>query len=162
MPARLTEAFESPYHSYGKNDSVDTSSLRNPSNQKDYQLNLNLTDIVSEADDIKSVYNTVPTFAPAPTAASASSSSNSTDNDHNCNLLVARVLSCPVCRKRLGELFKDDDSSSNAHGHAHAHAQEQSGGGIGMSKLFDDNFKNLLLNIFYGLVIIFALDMLRK
>lgn len=158
MPATLGEAYISPFHQninyyntvtrpLPDQQSDSLSSLKNP-NYYDFQQNYRvkkLDDIVSEADEIKSVYH-------KPT--SLKQTENDTDSAHNCNILIAKMLSCPKCRNKLREILLDDDTRTVA---------DQKGGGSGSgSNLLDSSVKNLLINVLYGLILLLLMDMLLR
>jgi hypothetical protein len=163
MPATLSEAYISPFHTYtspssdGYTDS--TASIRNPrasvpsvqpTNYNAYaaaptpsqmagyyapQTNYKISDIKSEADDIKSIYGTL----------NSESSHSMRESKHDCNYLIAKLLSCATCRKKIRKLLSQDEEE---------HVPKQQKGG-GLTDMFSDS---LITNILIGVAILYVID----
>lgn len=150
MPATLDQAFQSPFHKTGTTQSSSTFDIRNDF-QDNYRVK-NLTDIVSEADDIKSVYHSGPSLSH-----NAHNSHNShvpfaPTETHDCNFLIAKILSCVRCRNKLKELLRDDIPEPVRH--------VQAGGGGNWTG--GNNDSALLVNIILGVLLIVLIDLVLR
>lgn len=188
MPATLNEAFRSPFHNnvYAASSTTSSSmdSVKNPAFQSNYKISSNrsASDIESEADEVRSIYEQKPVSQPAsmqlnrssgsPVAGSFSSSNSSLssdsvpkvpediDSNHECNMLIARLLACARCRKRLRELLVDDDVKTNDDVPAET---EQTGGGSSiLNSLLTAEVRELISNILLGLFVIIVLEWVLK
>lgn len=159
MPATLSEAYISPFHTYTSNSSssdgltTSSGSIRNPNyyeSQNNYYVptspvdsltHSKIDDIHSEADDIKSIYHTL--------NSTASGSDNGRKKkskslpSHDCDYLIARLLSCSKCRKKVRRLLTEDLDPPPP--------PTQRGGG----NIFSDS---LLTNIVIGVIILYIVD----
>ena len=186
MPATLNEAFRSPFHNnvYAPSSTTSSSmdSIKNPAFQSNYKISSNrsASDIESEAEEVRSIYEQKPSSQAAsiqlnrssgsPVAGSFSSSDSSNDSlpkvhedidsNHECNMLIARLLACARCRKRLRELLVDDDVKTNDD----APEAEQTGGGSGFSinGFLTAEVRELISNILLGLFAIIVLEWVLK
>lgn len=169
MPATLDQAFQSPFHKYvnptGAHSSNSSYDIRNTTDagpvkppmggdssyfefQNNYRVK-NAVDIVSEADEIKSVYDSKSSSPPHHSESSS---------DHDCNYLIAKLLSCSRCRTKLKELLKEDPSDTHTHDDTHTPAsKDQRGGGFGS---WDS--KSLLINIILGVLLILLIDFVLR
>ena len=161
MPASLDEAFIRPYKSNSETMTASTlSTLKNPAYHS-YQTNYQISDIQSEADEIASVYNSLKTFGTRAIAPDPNPNPNLTKNqDHDCNMLVAKLLSCQKCRHKIKEILADDGSTVDDNTE-----RQQSGGGRNGSgiNLFGHKVSSSLIsNIVFGILLILVLDSLFK
>lgn len=183
MPATLDQAFQSPFHKYvnpsGTSGTASTSTydIRNPNNahapvkppiagdpsyfefQNNYRVK-NAVDIVSEADEIKSVYDTS-NPSQNQTQTQGRQTHHSESSDHDCNYLIAKLLSCSRCRNKLKDLLRDDTGDTHTHddtgqGQMHGQGQGQKGGG----GILGD--KSLLINIILGVMLILLIDFVLR
>jgi|SRR3989344_6535106 len=96
MPATLAEAYISPFHTY-TNSSNSSSDLRNPAwsgspNYHSPQVDYRISDLKSETEDIKNTYR-----------------KTHRDTDvHDCDTVIAKLLSCSRCRRKLKSFLLDD------------------------------------------------------
>jgi len=147
MPATLDQAFRSPFHNnVEQTTNSSMNSVKNPdyySFQKDYTIK-KADDIESEAEDLKSIYNSVP------------EPSNTIINDDQCNLLIAQVLASPKCRSRLRELLIDDDKATQSDDEPQNNQANQSGGGY--HEWNWSAWKNIISNIILAIALIAIID----
>lgn len=163
MPATLDQAFKSPFHNnvqnyYGNASSISGSSMdsiKNP-DYSDFQRNYRVkkaADIQSEADELKSVYDEQRDVPKATTGANDTSHSEET---HDCNYLIAKLLSCSHCRNRIKELLSDSDRDTVAE-------NEQTGGGNSGSGIFRVfNSSEIVSNIILGILLLLIIDFVFK
>ncbi len=175
MPASLDEAFS---RSYASNSETMTSlsSLKNPDYNTNTNTNFssgsnrsywNISDIQSEADDIASTYssiqsNRLTTNNQLPTnnvLTNQLSTNNvltnptnlSTNQSHDCNMLIAKLLSCRHCRSKIKTLLSDDNSTIDENTNTNTNTTNQTGGN-------NMETKPLLINIAFGILLILVLD----
>lgn len=157
MPATLDQAFQSPFHKMmGTSGSSGTNSIRNPDYYA-FQNNFHVKsamDIETEADDLKSIYNTLPTIRKNAADAIASSGSSSTTSSHDCHILIAQILACPKCRNRVRELLKSGDELEIE---THADKPQSGGGDLGNLDL-----KSVLVNIILGILLILLVEFVLR
>ncbi len=189
MPASYFEAFNPPFSlnnvsreyyekqksDYGSNYSDNSSaSLRNPgynNPQSNYKVTMpnyrSISDLETMADKIdqqnyQSSYNsTVP--RPKNTGMNMKEFSN-----HECNVLIAQILACSNCRKKIFNLLKvnpeqemDNDDTNQS--------QYSQNGGTRNNRNYSNNFDfsqcvdvKLLTTIVIGILIMYILDMLLR
>ena len=158
MPASLDEAFIRPYKSNSETMTTSStlSSLKNPA-YNSYQTNYRISDIQSEADEIASVYNSLQSFGSGRQTTVQTTTQN---QDHDCNMLIAKLLSCQKCRHKIKEILADDGDGNTIDGD---NETIQKGGGSGNSKLFGYKISSSLIsNIVFGILLILILDSLFK
>lgn len=117
--------------------------------QPEYQQDYRISDVVTEADDLKATY------------------SNGNGAPHDCDRLIAQIMSCSVCRKKLQKIMAQEVHDA-AHGHGHEeeqHHRRQSGGfggsgsGSGLLGEFTDLLhSDFLVNFLIGIAVIYLLD----
>lgn len=147
MPATLDQAFRSPFHHTSNSD---TASIRNPdyfSFQNNFRVK-SAKDIASEAHDISSVYNSIPTPEP---------DHRSLSDDHQCNFLISKVLSCSHCRNKLRKILLDDKDERDTV--VDDPAPKQAGGGAfgGLAQ-----YQPLVSNIILSILLIIVIDLLWR
>jgi len=163
MPATLDQAFKSPFHhnlnSARTGSSMD--SIKNP-DYTDFQHNYrvkHISDIITEADELKSVYERSETETFVPASAPVTVSGSTTQPKHDCNYLIAKILSCSHCRNRVKELLADQSAEVSTVGDP----SEQQGGGHSQNNILKDFLSSdILTNLILGLVLIFVLDLVLK
>jgi len=177
MPATLDHAFQSPFHKYVNPTDTSGSSydIRQPppphqqqpqqqpmqmnSMQDDFQNNYRIkkpVEIESEADEIKSVYDT---HMPMSSQRMQQSMSSGSSEPHDCNYLIAKLLSCSHCRNKLKDLLKDDmDTQTQTHDESKpkVSASQSGGGNLGFS------WNSLIVNIILGIMLILLIDYVLK
>ena len=162
MPATLDQAFRSPINnirqSYGSaSSSGSMDSLRNPDYynfQRNYRIK-KVSDIETEADELKSMYD-----EPNKEEVSVNTKTASC-NEHDCNYLIAKLLSCSHCRNRLKELLCDSDekktvTSEGQVGGDGQGAAEGSYFGINFGQF--NNFGDIISNVILGIILLVILD----
>ena len=190
MPATLNEAFISPFdkvqgQSPIKGEDSGTTDIRNPLYQDNtYQQNFH----VPSAQPMNSIYSSSPPQLVHPVHILEQSQAQQAPQypdqlqgqmqdqahgpmqmhmqeqvqvqGHNCDQLIAGIMSCRVCRQKLQDLLSDYNRDREQ-------GQDQKGGtGIGKEgNILDDIIagnSNLLVNIVIGVALIFLLDRILK
>lgn len=162
MPATLDQAFRSPtnnirqsYSSASSSGSMD--SLRNPDYynfQKNYRVK-KVSDIETEADELKSMYD-------EPNKEEVKVDIKTTScNEHDCNYLIAKLLSCSHCRSRLKELLCDSDEKKTVTSEGQVGGDGQAGANSSYFGQFN-NFGDIISNIILGIILLVILDMVIK
>jgi hypothetical protein len=180
MPAILDEAFTSPFDKVmggPNNNTQDTGSSdirAQPQHQQQqqhqqhqqqhpqpYQQNYRIADVEHEANGLKSMYNTLDSYGyQRPQQNQPLKHMHEPDTgimvspDHNCDVLIAKMMACRVCRKKLIALMREDlkrDAEA-------ANEPEQSGGSI-FSDLGSNSF---IVNFIIGIALIFLMDNIIK
>lgn len=159
MPATLDQAFQSPFHRLNGAPAASsgTDSIRNPDYyafQNNYRVK-SAMDIESEADDLKHVYNTLPTLRT--TGQDPTMTTGSSTTDHDCTLLIAKILACPRCRNKVKELLKSDERETETHNGQEQN--KQTGGGLNLNDL---DLKSILVNIILSVLLVMLVDFVLR
>jgi hypothetical protein len=146
MPAILDDAFTSPFIQFKGLNPHGPLNLHGPLNQNAWETkDSQMKDAHVKFTPITPAYVTqapepVPVVAPAPL-----------NMDHNCDRLIALMLSCQKCRERLAELLND---------------KSQTGGSVSdvapSSLQWNTLTTTVIGNFLFGIAIIFIVDRLIR
>ncbi len=186
MPATINEAFTSPFHKFNSGQQMEQTSasmvstssadIRNPEYQENYRVYNNATnyDMQYSTQQPQSYY-ALPQYAasqqpqPQPqhqrhpyagkTDQHHSSELNHGASSDGCDMLVARIMSCPVCRQKLRAIMVEDHIQSQQKSSVppQQSQQEQTGGSFNMPEI-----PGFLGNFIVGIALIFLIDRIVK
>jgi hypothetical protein len=118
--------------------------------QPEYQQDYRISDVVTEADDLKATYGHDRASAP-----------------HDCDRLISQIMSCSVCRKKLQKIMAQEvhDAAHRDSFPEERHHRRQSGGDgrsaptSGLLGEFTDLLhSDFIVNFLIGIAVIFLLD----
>lgn len=135
MPAILEEAFISPFDRVMNEPAHVTCGGGSA-----FQQNYRIADVEGEANDLKNMYQPL-----------------HYQTEHNCDILIDKMMSCRVCRKKLIALLKEEQGQEQA----------QAGGTSVPSPAFPLAFdifepNSFLVNFMIGIALIFLMDSIIK
>ena len=107
------------------------------------------SDIVTEADDLKSMYQT-------PTQSLRQIGMGGGASSHDCNYLIAKVLACPDCRRKLKELLTDTEVQTMGD------EPSQKGGALRLFDWLNDDVRKLIGNLILGAILMLLLGLIMR